>query len=168
MKFSVEFDGLRFDGIFFSHTRDALGLQAGDRIDLAFTPQINEYMGTVSVQLTACAMRPHRPDALCARILEKDCSALWVAGSFRPDRSDFVAVWKRCGTGLRAASTLEDVLSLCPPEMAPERFCLCLAVCSEAGLLSSEDGRVYLSRYTRQDKKADLNATEIMRILHSL
>ena len=168
LKFSVEFDGMRFDGIFFSRTKDALGVQVGDRIDLAFTPQINEYMGNVSVQLTACAIRGHRPHGLCARILEKDCSALWAAGSFRPDRSDFVTIWKRYGEQLQVASSLEDVLTLCPPEMAPERFCLCLAVFSEAGLLHSEDGRVYHSVYMHQEKKADLNATEIMRILRDL
>lgn len=168
LKFSVEFDGMRFDGIFFSRTKDALDVQVGDRIDLAFTPQINEYMGNVSVQLTACAMRGHRPHGLCARILEKDCSALWAAGSFRPDRSDFVTIWKRYGEQLQVASSLEDVLTLCPPEMAPERFCLCLAVFSEAGLLHSEDGRVYHSVYMHQEKKADLNATDIMRILRDL
>ena len=168
LKFSVEFDGLRFDGIFFSHSKDALGIQAGDRIDLAFTPQINEYMGSISVQLTACAMRPHCPQGLCARILEKDCSALWAAASFRPSRSDFVSLWRRYGTELHVASSLEGVLSLCPPEMPPERFCLCLAVFSEAGLLYSDDGSVYRSRYARLEKKADLDATKIMRILRSL
>ncbi len=168
LKFSVEFDGVRFDGIFFSRTKEALGIQPGDRVDVAFTPQVNEYMGNTSVQLAACAIRQHRPHGLCARILEKDCSALWAAGRFTPDRSDFVSVWRRYGASLRVASSLDDVLSLCPPEMPPERFCLCLAVFSEAGLLRSEDGSVYRSRYMRQEKKADLNATEIMRILHNL
>ena len=168
LKFSVEFDGLRFDGIFFSHSKDALGIQPGDRIDLAFTPQINEYMGNVSVQLTACAMRPHCPQGLCARILEKDCSVLWAAATFRPSRSDFISLWRRYGAELHVASSLEGVLSLCPPEMSPERFCLCLAVFSEAGLLCSETGSVYRSRYTQLEKKADLDATEIMRILRSL
>ncbi|MBQ9664740.1 MAG: single-stranded-DNA-specific exonuclease RecJ [Oscillospiraceae bacterium] len=168
LKFAIEFDGMRFDGIFFSHSKEALGVLAGSCIDLAFTPQINEYMGSVTVQLTACAMRPHRPHGLCARILEKDCSALWAAGSFTPSRSDFVSIWKRYGAELHVASQLEDVLSLCPPEMSPERFCLCLAVFSEAGLLQSEDGGVYCSCYTHLEKKADLNATEIMRILREL
>ena len=168
LKFSIEFDGIRFDGIFFSHTRDALGIQPGDRIDLTFTPQINDYMGNTTVQLTACAIRPHRPHGLCARILEKDCSALWAAGSFTPRRSDFVSIWKRYGATLRVASCLEDVLDLCPPEMSPERFCLCLAVFSEAGLLQSDDGSVYRSCYTQLEKKADLDATEIMKILRDL
>ncbi|MCR5137409.1 MAG: single-stranded-DNA-specific exonuclease RecJ [Oscillospiraceae bacterium] len=168
LKFSVEFDGRRFDGIFFSHAKEKLGIKAGDLIDLAFTPQINEYMGNVSVQLTACAMRPHQPDSLCERILEKDCGALWAAQPFKPERSDFVRLWKHFGPRLRVASELTGVLALCPPEMEPERFCLCLAVFSQAGLLRSRDGGVYSSSYERPETKVDLDDTEIMRILHSL
>ena len=52
--------------------------------------------------------------------------------------------------------------------MEPERYCLCLAVFSQAGLLTSADGRVYCSRYIRSETKADLNATEIMKILRKL
>ena len=168
LKFAVEFDGIRFDGIFFSRTREALGVRVGDRVDLAFTPQINQYMGNTSVQLTASAMRIHCPQGLCDRILDGDSSALWAAGAFIPERSDFVSIWKRYGTSLHVPSCLEDVLSSCPPEMAPERFCLCLAVFSEAGLLHSEDGSIYRSCYIQQEKKADLNATEIMKILRAL
>ncbi len=168
LKFVIEFDGQSFDGIFFSHTKESLGIQAGDRIDLAFTPQINEYMGRRSVQLTACAMRIHRPESLCERILERDCGALWAAASFAPKRSDFVRLWKQFGTDLCVASCLEEVLASCPSEMDPERFCLCLAVFSEAGLLRSSDGNIYSSHYEELEKKADLDATEIMRILHKL
>ena len=168
LKFSVELGGRRFDGIFFSHTKEQLGVQAGDRVDLAFTPQINEYMGTVSVQLSARAMRPHRPEALCERILDLDFDALWAAAGFTPARDDFVSLWRRFGPDLRIADTLAEVLDLCPAGMAPERFCLCLAVFSEAGLLRSESGGVYSSFYSRQEEKVNLDATEIMKILRSL
>ena len=168
LKFIVESGGRRFDGIFFSHTKEQLGVQAGDRIDLAFTPQINEYMGTVSVQLTGRAMRPHRPEGLCERILELDAEALWAAAPFTPIRGDFVSLWRRFGPGHRVASCLEDVLRLCPDGMEPERFCLCLAVFSQAGLLRSEGGGVYSGVYIRQEQKVNLDATQIMRILRSL
>lgn len=167
LKFVIDFDGQNFEGIFFSRTKESLGIQPGDRIDLAFTPQVNEYMGRVSVQLTACAMRRHCPESLCERILERDFSALWAATTFAPDRSDFVRLWKRFGTKLHVASCLEDVLASCPSEMTPECFCLCLAVFSEAGLLRSSDGSVYSSRYESQAQKADLDSTEIMRILRT-
>ena len=168
LKFSVEFDGKRFDGIFFSRTKEALGIKIGDRVDIAFTPQINEYMGNVSVQLSACGIRIHRPESLCRHILEQDTDVLWAAASFTPKRSDFVYLWKHFGKQPQIASCLQDVLAVCPPGMEPERYCLCLAVFSQAGLLTSEDGRVYGSRHIRSEEKADLNATEIMRILRSL
>ena len=165
LKFSVELDGMRFGGIFFSHTKEALGIAAGDLVDVAFTPQINEYMGTCSVQLAACAMRPHHPESLCERILENDRSALWAAVPFTPSRDDFVMLWRRFGTALSVESCLDSVLSCCPPEMAPERYCLCLAVFSEAGLLQSESGDIYSSSYEKCNGKVNLDATEIMRIL---
>ena len=87
---------------------------------------------------------------------------------FTPVRGDFVSLWRRFGTGLRVAACLEDVLDLCPAEMEPERFCLCLAVFSQAGLLRSESGGVYSSVYTQREEKVNLDATEIMRILRSL
>ena len=168
LKFSVDFDGCRFDGIFFSRTKEILGVQPGDRVDLAFTPQINEYMGRVSVQLSAVAMRPHRPEELCARILDCDTEVLWSAEPFAPSRADFVRLWRIFGPGLRIASSLPEVLALCPEGMSPERFCLCLAVFSQAGLLRSPDGGVYSGVFRQQVEKADLNATEIMRTLHEL
>lgn len=168
LKFSVDFDGSRFDGIFFSHTKEQLGVQGGDRVDLAFTPQINDYMGVVSVQLSASAMRRHRPEGLCERILAMDEAALWAAAPFAPARGDFVSLWRSYGPDLRVAACLEDVLRLCPEWMEPERFCLCLAVFSQAGLLRSESGGVYSSFYSQREEKVNLDATEIMRILRSL
>ena len=168
LKFSVDFDGKRFDGIFFSRTKESLGIKPGDFVDIAFTPQINEYMGNVTVQLSACGIRLHRPEGLCSRILDQDFGVLWALGSFAPSRSDFVYLWRHFGARPHVASCLEDVLSLCPHDMEPERYCLCLAVFSQAGLLRSEDGRIYSSRYIRLEEKADLNATEIMKALHNL
>lgn len=165
LKFSVDFNGRHFDGIFFSRTKEQLGVQSGVRVDLAFTPQINEYMGVVSVQLSARAMRRHRPQGLCERILALDSGVLWAAASFAPERGDFVRLWRRFGPGLRVADRLEEVLGLCPEEMEPERFCLCLAVFSQAGLLRSEGGGVYSGVVIHQEEKVDLEATEIMRIL---
>ena len=167
LKFVIDFDGQSFEGIFFSRTKESLGIQPGDRVDLAFTPQINEYMGKVSVQLHACAMRPHCPENLCERILARDRSALWAAASFAPERGDFVRLWKHFGSDLHVGSCLKDVLACCPSEMTPERFCLCLAVFSEAGLLRSDTGSVYSSRFEAQTGKADLDATEIMKTLRT-
>ena len=47
-------------------------------IDMAFTPQINEYRGSVSVQLVASAVRRHDPRELCDAILHGEPGFEWA------------------------------------------------------------------------------------------
>ena len=168
MRVRVRMGRSRFEGIFFSHSSETLGLREGDRVDLAFTPQINEYRGHVSVQLMLSAARKHRADELCASLLKEEAASLWGAADYCPERSDFVRLW-RSDCGLRPLpDTLEALLALCPPGMAPERFCLCLLVFLEAGLLESGSGTLLGARRAAPGGKVDLEATEIMRRLRRL
>jgi single-stranded-DNA-specific exonuclease len=157
-----------FEGIFFSHTERELGLRAGERIDVAFTPQINEFRGHVSVQLLVSALRRHDPEELCARILDGEKDVLWAAAPFRPERTDFVRVWKMAEQdSFRLPEDTRAILALTPPGMTEESFCLCLAVLHEVGLLSSPDGGVRGAAAAPIDGKADLDGTFIMRELKS-
>ncbi len=165
LKIQLDLNGQRLDGIFFSHSAQALGISAGDRVDLAFTPQINEFRGHSSVQLVVSAIRRHDGRELCRRILDRDADAAYAAAAFRPSRADFVRIWRDWGGQLSLPDTAEGILSLCPEDMEPERFCLCLITLLETGLLQSEDGRVYGARCASIEGKADLNATEVMRRL---
>ena len=61
----------------------------------------------------------------------------------------------------------EAVLAQCPEGMEPERFCICLAVFLETGLLSSPVGSVYGAREAQIEGKADLESTEIIRLLRA-
>ena len=165
LKLQAELGGTRMDGIFFSHSAQALGITAGDRVDLAFTPQINEFRGHSSVQLVVSAIRRHEPEELCRRILDRDETAAYAAAPFSPTRADFVRVWRGADGDLVLPETAEGILSLCPPEMEPERFCLCLITLLETGLLQSKDGRIYGARLASIEGKADLNATRVMQTL---
>ncbi|MEA5152340.1 MAG: single-stranded-DNA-specific exonuclease RecJ [Oscillospiraceae bacterium] len=155
----------RFDGIFFSHTAEQLGIAEGDSVDVAFTPQINEFHGHVSVQLMISAARKHDASALCRAILEKDASAVWAAAPYCPAREDFVRVWRANGDGFTVADDSEGVIGQRPGGMAPECFCLCLMALLEAGLLGSGDGRVFGATRRAIDGKADLDATELIKAL---
>ena len=157
-----------FEGIFFSHTTRELDLHCGDLVDIAFTPQINDFRGHVSVQLLVSAMRRHDGSELCARILDGERSVLWAAAAFRPERNDFVRVWHLAEQeGFSLPDSTAGILSLVPPGMADETFCLCLAVLHEVGLLSSPDGRIRGAAVSQIAGKADLDGTEIMRVLRS-
>jgi len=157
-----------FEGIFFSHTAEGLALKAGDTVDVAFTPQINEFHGHISVQLLVSAMRAHDGRALCRRILDGDSSALWAASSCCPERSDFIRVWHMAEQeGFRLGSDAEEILSAAPAGMAEETYCLCLAVLCEVGLLSSPGGGIYGAEKAAIEGKADLDNTAIIRALKS-
>ena len=157
-----------FEGIFFSHTARELDIRGGDLVDIAFTPQINEFRGHVSVQLLISALRRHDGGALCEMILDGEQDALWAAAAFRPERGDFVRVWHMAEQqGFCLPQGTEDILALTPPGMAAETFCLCLAVLCEVGLLASPDGGIRGAAAAQIDGKADLDGTEIMRKLRS-
>ncbi len=167
LKIQVDLGGTRMDGIFFSHSAQALGIAAGDRVDVAFTPQINEFRGHCSVQLVVSAIRRHDGRELCRRILDRDADAAYAAAAFCPSRADFVHLWRSKAGELRLPDTAEKILALCPRDMEAERFCLCLITLLETGLLQSEDGRIYGARTAAIEGKADLNATAVMQRLQS-
>ena len=48
-----------YDGVFFSQTAQGLGVRAGERADIVFTPQINEFRSRKSVQLVITDLRAH-------------------------------------------------------------------------------------------------------------
>ena len=57
LKLKLTASGRSFDAIFFSATAEEAGVGPGDRVDVAFTPQINEYRGwrTSSSSSPICA-----------------------------------------------------------------------------------------------------------------
>ena len=56
----------------------------------------------------------------------------------------------------------------CLPGMEPEKFCICLMVLLETGLLKSEDGNIYNARCAEVSGKVDLNAAELITALREL
>lgn len=168
LRIRAKYRGASFEGIFFGHTADSLGVRAGNCVDIAFTPQINEYNGAVSVQLLVCALRRHDGGELCRAILDGDGSVYWAAAPYCPERKDFVYLWRNvCRGGFMVPNDAQAVIASCPPGFEAERYCLCLAVLLEAGLLRSEDGGIYGARCVEISGKADLESTSIIRSLRA-
>jgi hypothetical protein len=99
-----------------------------DRIDLAFTPQINEFRGRRSVQLVVGGIRPHRPEELCGLLIGGDAPPCGAP----PDTAPTGGLYPRLAQGKvhwgRWAHGEADIEERCPEGMEPERFCLCLRV----------------------------------------
>ena len=95
-------DGHSFGTIFFSTTALRSGITLGDRVEVAFTPQINEFRGNRSVQLNLVDIRPDRENRECARC-DHDLTARFEQGLpltaaeaalLLPVRSEFAIVWR--------------------------------------------------------------------------
>lgn len=170
LRIKVSLRSQHFEGIFFSHTSQELGLREGDRVDVAFTPQINEFRGHRSVQLLVTALRRHESQSLCREILDGSDDIIWACAQYCPDRADFVRVWRMLERRAEPVSNdPEGVLSLCPGGMEAERFCLCLMAFLEAGLLApGTDGGIFGSYIASISGKADLEATSLIRKLKTI
>ena len=144
-------DGHSFGAIFFSTTAIRSGITLGDRVEVAFTPQINEFRGNRSVQLNLVDIRPDRESREWARS-DRDLTTRFDQGQdltaeeaarLLPDRVDFAAVWRYLTANVRDRMLQEDLSCLsrkisrhAGQPMGPGRLWMCLQVFRERGLLS--------------------------------
>lgn len=166
LRISVSYKGAEFECVFFSHSEADLDLKAGDKVDIAFTPQINEFRLRRSVQLQITAMRLHDPKPLCGMILEDELPVT-EASSYCPDRSAFVKAWRRLqALGGSVAADLDGVIRQCPHGIEPERFCICLMVLCELGLLKTvKPGSVFGAKMVSGSAKVNLESSELIKRL---
>lgn len=182
LKMRATRSGKTVDSIFFSTTQAQTGLVVGDRVDLAFFPQINGYRGSRTVQLHLVDLRPSlSPRQQTEReIYERFCREETItpqqARDMIPDREEFAAVWRYLAS--REGETQETPTRFAR-KVAKEadlwestlHTMVCLDVLEETGLIEvrKTNGmlRMKISRRTRPGK-VDLNQAPTMRRLRSL
>lgn len=168
LRLSISFGGADFECVYFSHTERELGLNVGERIDVAFTPQINEFRFRSSVQLQITAVRRHDPRPLCSKMLEPSGELPESeAAAYCPDRSAFVSVWRSLkAAGGAVAADLDGLLRQCPKGLEPERFCICILALCELGLLHKRrPDSVFGARIVSGCAKVNLEDSKIIRSL---
>ncbi len=100
LKMRASRDGRTVDMVFFSVTRAKSGLTVGDRADVAFYPQINEYRGSRTVQLHLVDLRPaYSPQQLSEQALYRkyrrgERLSPCEARTMIPHREEFAALWR--------------------------------------------------------------------------
>lgn len=168
LRLGVSKRGQRLECVFFSRTEAELGLKAGDLVDIAFYPQINEYRSRVSVQLILTEARKYDPLSLCGRVLAGQMPIYGETECILPARADFAALWRwfvsRGGMMEFPANTLPEVFA--PVGMHPGMVCAILRIFKECGLINLEtdhDTLVITQAYTQG--KADLTAAPYFRAL---
>ena len=164
--------------IFFSTTAKLAAVSQGDVVDLAFTPQINEYRGLRTVQLNLVDIRPDE----AARSVQAEARQLYArhragqtlsaqeAAALLPCRQDFVAVWKYL-TAYAEDGCLQEEVGCLSRKIArfasapccPGKTWVCLEVFAEQGLLDLEQRpRTLRIRLTGAGKKVDLEQSAIL------
>ena len=166
------------NAIYFSANPQPVSIQPGDLVDVAFTPQVNEFRGTRTVQMNVIDIRPScsaecLPDAAPYRDMQRGNLTSGEAAALLPDRKMLALVWRY----LDAANPVqESPMCLCrkivrwsgqPLNLG--QMLTCLDIFRDVGLLTVQRQHKYVSiRLTPGEGKADLSRSQTMqRLLHA-
>lgn len=170
LRLTLSKGGATFACVLFSRTEEELGAKAGDRVDAAFYPQINEYRGKRSVQLLITDVRQADTMPLCRQILDDSEPMNWDAADICPQRSDFVDVWRWLERrGGVVAGELSSILGWRPGGMHPAKLLVCLRVMRDKGLIlvQREEERIRVTTQ-KTSGKADLDSHPLVIRLRGL
>ena len=179
MKLKLTVGGKSLDAIFFSAA--GAEVSAGDRVDVCFTPQINEYRGWRSVQLQICDLRPARTRAeveeeLFRKLLDGEEMTAAEAMALLPTRQEFANLWRYLSSR-RESGYIEEtarrlarnVARACGGREEFMRTQVCLAVFHDRGLVRVEQVTDHLRiRVLERTEKVDLEGAGLMRRLREL
>lgn len=166
--------------IFFSTTALRASVALDDTVEIAFTPQVNEFRGNRTVQLNLVDIRPHcehrdicdADELLYRRYLDNRLCAS-DAGDLLPARSEFVSLWRYLMSHSQDG-ILSDTYTCLSRKVSryagtdcrPARIRICLDVFDELGLLQLEEHQRLLHiTLTSDGRKVDLDQSSIIQKL---
>ena len=165
------------NAIYFSANPQAVSIQPGDVVDIAFTPQINEYRGERAVQMNVLDIRPScradcSPDASGYRALLSGSLTAADAARLLPDRATLAMVWRYLAA-FGTPAIQESPVCLCRKivrwtnhPLSLGQLLTCLDIFQDVGLLNLTRLHKYITiRLTPGDSKADLNKSQTMQRL---
>ena len=165
------------NAIYFSANPEMASIQPGDVVDIAFTPQINEFRNERTVQMNVLDIRPS-----CSAACSADASGYQaltagrltpgIAAELLPERAMLAMVWRY----LAASGTpviQESPICLCRKivrwsgkSMSLSQLSTCLDIFRDVGLLEIQRLHKYVSiRLTPGSEKADLAESATMQRL---
>lgn len=171
-------NGVFLNAIFFSTTANRAGVAVDDWVDIAFTPQINEYRGVASVQLNLVDIRPAQAERKSIKAereiylrhsLHQRLSST-EAEQLLPERREFAAVWRYLASSNQSGAIDEEVSCLSRKitrhagcAVSHLRTRICLDVFAEQGLIFIEElpQHLHITINFRQGR-VDLNQSRIL------
>ena len=178
LKLRLRRDGVAMDAIFFSANTAACGIENGQRLDIAFTLQINQFRGNRTVQLQLCDLRPaptrsQLERSLFRRLQAGETLSPWEASLMLPQRRDFAHLWRYleqlCAAG-PAQAPMDQLLRQVTRSFSGHRSygkaLVCLHVMDERGLIQvAVQNQQATVRLCRPREKVDLEQAGMMRQL---
>ena len=165
-----------FNAIYFSVNPESVSVQPGDVVDVAFTPQINEYRNERSVQMNVLDIRPSC-NAECSADTA-DYAALYrgqltpaIAAALLPERTMLAMVWRYLAAA--PGDIQESPLCLCRKivrwtgkPLSLGQLMTCLDIFKDVGLMEiTRQHKSITIRLTPGENKADLNTSQTMQRL---
>ncbi|MGN1015361.1 MAG: single-stranded-DNA-specific exonuclease RecJ [Faecousia sp.] len=167
------------NAIYFSANAETASIAPGDLVDVAFTPQINDFRGEKTVQMNVVDIRPS-----CAAECQPEVSAYLALRGGRitpreaclltPSRATLATVWRFLSS--YGGVIRESPICLCRKlvrasgnPMTLGQLMTCLDIFQDVGLLSVHRMHKYISiTLTPGESKADLNGSQtLQRLLHA-
>jgi len=163
--------------IYFSANPESVSIQPGDVVDVAFTPQINDFRGERTVQMNVLDIRPScaaecSPEAAGYRALLEGRLTADMAARLLPERAELAMVWRYLAAS-PSPTIQESPICLCRKivrwtgrPMSLGQMMTCLDIFRDVGLLEMNRLHKYITiRLTPGTKKADLNESQTMQRL---
>ena len=165
------------NAIYFSANPESVSIQPGDVVDIAFTPQINEFRGERSVQMNVLDIRPScsaecSPDTSGYRALTQGALTPQIAAALMPGRAMLATVWRYlASSGVPVIQ--ESPICLCRKivrwsgkPLSLGQMNTCLDIFRDVGLLEIQRLHKYVAiRLTPGAEKADLTESITMQRL---
>ena len=165
------------NAIYFSANPESVSVTTGDLVDIAFTPQINEFRGERSVQMNVLDIRPScsaecSPDTSCYQALTRGRLTPVIAQALLPDRAMLATVWRYLAAAedpvIREAPIClcRKIVRWSGKPMSLSQLSTCLDIFRDVGLLELQRLHKYVSiRLTPGAGKADLTESATMQRL---
>ena len=164
MRLSFEKFGQTYEAVWFSHRMEDLGFSKGDRVDLIFQLQINEFRGRRSVQLLMQDIRPTDCSELCTRILTGQRYSVYLPIG----RGLLGAAWHRLENAGPVLRLPISQLGSLDPRITAEQAAVCLRIFHEVELLTVKLSENEAEITIYPDRKADLEQSPTWRRFRSI
>jgi len=176
MRLRLRHGRFSLNAIYFSATAETAFVQPGDVVDVAFTPQVNEFRGERTVQMNVLDIRPScsahcSPDTSGYRALLENRITPQIAALLYPDRATLATVWRYLAVS--GSRIQESPICLCrkivrwsgkPLNLG--QLMTCLDIFRDVGLLQTQRLHKYITIHlTPGTGKADLTESQTLQRL---